>query len=145
MLALYFGTFGGKSYMVELDKRRTGIAASGTPEQIGRWIPQIVGTAVRFEPEKGLNYLFDAMPQIKAACIYNFVKFVDWPERALPANSTIACGTSTALGSPLVPEVKIIMNVSIGPTSACGSSGPALATDEAHSGDSTSTTPLMSM
>jgi len=29
---------------------------------------QIVGTAVRFEPEKGLNYLFDAMPQIKAAC-----------------------------------------------------------------------------
>lgn len=29
---------------------------------------QIVGTAVRFEPEKGLNYLIDAMPQIKAAC-----------------------------------------------------------------------------
>jgi glycogen synthase len=29
---------------------------------------QIVGTAVRFEPEKGLNYLFDAMPQIRAAC-----------------------------------------------------------------------------
>jgi len=29
---------------------------------------QIVGTAVRFEPEKGLNYLFDAMPQIKTAC-----------------------------------------------------------------------------
>jgi glycosyltransferase involved in cell wall biosynthesis len=29
---------------------------------------QIVGTAVRFEPEKGLSYLFDAMPQIKAAC-----------------------------------------------------------------------------
>ena len=31
---------------------------------------------------------------------------------ALPANNTMACGTSTALGSPLVPEVKIIMNVS---------------------------------
>jgi glycosyltransferase involved in cell wall biosynthesis len=29
---------------------------------------QIVGTAVRFEPEKGLNYLIEAMPQIKAAC-----------------------------------------------------------------------------
>jgi glycosyltransferase involved in cell wall biosynthesis len=29
---------------------------------------QIVGTAVRFEPEKGLNYLIQAMPQIKAAC-----------------------------------------------------------------------------
>lgn len=29
---------------------------------------QIVGTAVRFEPEKGLNYLINAMPQIKAAC-----------------------------------------------------------------------------
>jgi len=29
---------------------------------------QIVGTAVRFEPEKGLNYLIDSMPQIKAAC-----------------------------------------------------------------------------
>jgi glycogen synthase len=29
---------------------------------------QIVGTAVRFEPEKGLNYLFDAMPQIRAVC-----------------------------------------------------------------------------
>jgi glycosyltransferase involved in cell wall biosynthesis len=29
---------------------------------------QIVGTAVRFEPEKGLNYLIEAMPRIKAAC-----------------------------------------------------------------------------
>jgi glycogen synthase len=29
---------------------------------------QIVGTAVRFEPEKGLNYLIEAMPQIKAVC-----------------------------------------------------------------------------
>ena len=29
---------------------------------------QIVGTAVRFEPEKGLSYLIEAMPQIKAAC-----------------------------------------------------------------------------
>jgi glycosyltransferase involved in cell wall biosynthesis len=29
---------------------------------------QIVGTAVRFEPEKGLNYLIDAMPQIKTRC-----------------------------------------------------------------------------
>lgn len=29
---------------------------------------QIVGTAVRFEPEKGLNYFIDAMPRIKAAC-----------------------------------------------------------------------------
>jgi glycosyltransferase involved in cell wall biosynthesis len=29
---------------------------------------QIVGTAVRFEPEKGLNYLIEAMPQIRAAC-----------------------------------------------------------------------------
>lgn len=29
---------------------------------------QIVGTAVRFEPEKGLQYLIDAMPAIKAAC-----------------------------------------------------------------------------
>ncbi len=29
---------------------------------------QIVGTAVRFEPGKGLNYLVDAMPSIRAAC-----------------------------------------------------------------------------
>ena len=29
---------------------------------------QIVGTAVRFEPEKGLSYLVDAMPRIKAEC-----------------------------------------------------------------------------
>ena len=29
---------------------------------------QVVGTAVRFEPEKGLSYLIDAMPKIKAAC-----------------------------------------------------------------------------
>lgn len=29
---------------------------------------QIVGTAVRFEPEKGLSYLVDAMPKIKAEC-----------------------------------------------------------------------------
>jgi len=29
---------------------------------------QIVGTAVRFEPEKGLDYLVDAMPRIKAEC-----------------------------------------------------------------------------
>ena len=29
---------------------------------------QIVGTVVRFEPEKGLSYLIEAMPQIKAAC-----------------------------------------------------------------------------
>jgi glycosyltransferase involved in cell wall biosynthesis len=28
----------------------------------------IVGTVVRFEPEKGLNYLIEAMPQIKTAC-----------------------------------------------------------------------------
>jgi glycosyltransferase involved in cell wall biosynthesis len=29
---------------------------------------QIVGSLVRFEPEKGLNYLMDAMPAIRAAC-----------------------------------------------------------------------------
>ncbi len=29
---------------------------------------QIVGTVVRFEPEKGLNYLVEAMPQIRQAC-----------------------------------------------------------------------------
>ncbi|NTU77951.1 MAG: glycosyltransferase family 4 protein [Chloroflexales bacterium] len=29
---------------------------------------QILGTAVRFEPEKGLTYLIDAMPSIHAAC-----------------------------------------------------------------------------
>jgi glycosyltransferase involved in cell wall biosynthesis len=28
----------------------------------------IIGTVVRFEPEKGLNYLIDALPAIKAAC-----------------------------------------------------------------------------
>ena len=34
--------------------------------------------------------------------------------------------TWTAFGSPLVPEVKIIMKVSVGATSRCGTSGPAL-------------------
>jgi glycogen synthase len=29
---------------------------------------QIIGTIVRFEEEKGLNYLIDAMPQVRAAC-----------------------------------------------------------------------------
>jgi glycosyltransferase involved in cell wall biosynthesis len=29
---------------------------------------QIVGTAVRFEPEKGLEYLIEAMPKIREAC-----------------------------------------------------------------------------
>lgn len=29
---------------------------------------QIVGTAVRFEPEKGLQYFIDAMPQIRETC-----------------------------------------------------------------------------
>jgi glycosyltransferase involved in cell wall biosynthesis len=29
---------------------------------------QIVGTAVRFEPEKGVDYLIESMPQIKANC-----------------------------------------------------------------------------
>ncbi|MDZ4721213.1 MAG: glycosyltransferase family 4 protein [Roseiflexaceae bacterium] len=29
---------------------------------------QIIGTLVRFEPEKGLSYLIDAMAQIRAAC-----------------------------------------------------------------------------
>ncbi|HNP69477.1 MAG TPA: glycosyltransferase family 4 protein [Kouleothrix sp.] len=28
----------------------------------------LIGTVVRFEPEKGLNYLLDAMPAIRAAC-----------------------------------------------------------------------------
>lgn len=35
----------------------------GIPEQA-----QIIGTVVRFEPEKGLNYLIEAAPAIKAAC-----------------------------------------------------------------------------
>ncbi len=38
-------------------------ARYGIPEEA-----QIVGTAVRFEPEKGLSYLVDAMPKIKAEC-----------------------------------------------------------------------------
>lgn len=29
---------------------------------------QVIGSVVRFEPEKGLNYLLDAFPQIRAAC-----------------------------------------------------------------------------
>ena len=39
---------------------------------------------------------------------------------ALPAKIGIMCCTCTAFGSPLVPEVKIITNVSSGPTSRCG-------------------------
>src|SRR5688500_829613 len=42
-------------------------------------------------------------PQIKAACIYNFVKFVDWPDRVLPGNNTLTIGIlgSSPVGSAL--------------------------------------------
>lgn len=36
----------------------------------------IIGTVVRFEPEKGLNYLFDAMPEILAACPNTYLLMV---------------------------------------------------------------------
>ncbi len=43
----------------------------------------------------------------------------------------IPCANRTTLGSPLVPEVKIIMNVSAAATSRCGVSGGAAVTASA--------------
>ncbi len=59
---------------------------------------------------------------------------------ARPAKGTIRCGICTAFGSPLVPEVKIIMNVSVGTTSRYGVSGPALSSSAAQDSLDTSTT-----
>ena len=48
--------------------------------------------------------------------------------------------TWTALGSPLVPEVKISMKVSVGATSRCGLSSGAWEFNFAHCAESTSKT-----
>ena len=54
-----------------------------------------------------------------------------WAARLSPHITLIACTNGTALGLPLVPEVKIIMNGSVPPTSLCGTSGGADATARA--------------
>lgn len=43
------------------------LAALRQQHDIPEHVP-VVGTAVRFEPEKGLSYFIDAMPAIRAAC-----------------------------------------------------------------------------
>ncbi len=48
------------------------------------------------------------------------------------------CATRTALGSPLVPEVKISMKVSAGVASRCGLNSGAAASRCDHASESTS-------
>ena len=67
---------------------------------------------------------------------------IDEPLDQVAARRTAPSGaaTCTAFGSPLVPEVKIIMKVSIAPTSRYGVSAPApSASRTAQSGAVTST------
>jgi hypothetical protein len=55
-------------------------------------------------PRPAMAQIASREPQIKAACIYNFIKFVDWPERALPTNGTLVIGVlgESPVGSALI-------------------------------------------
>ena len=63
----------------------------------------LAGSALILEGRDAQAQGVDRSPQIKAACIYNFVKFVDWPDRVLPANNTLVIGVlgQSPVGSAL--------------------------------------------